>query len=103
MIVYGKSGSLDDLALYDDMKEYVLSEEKLIENNYPVRHPEKPGCAILFVDNKKATGDRELISLGSRFAPRCKVLPHFNCVSWCLFCWSKLSRGSAVAVVLRTL
>eukprot|EP00066_Takifugu_rubripes_P025027 XP_011614293.1 PREDICTED: putative exonuclease GOR-like protein isoform X2 [Takifugu rubripes] len=46
-----------DLALYDDMKEYMLSVEKLIENNYPVRHPEKPGCAILFVDNKKGTGD----------------------------------------------
>ncbi|TWW60255.1 RNA exonuclease 1 -like protein [Takifugu flavidus] len=46
-----------DLALYDDMKEYMLSVEKLIENNFPVRHPEKPGCAILFVDNKKGTGD----------------------------------------------
>uniref|UniRef100_A0A3B5K017 Zgc:152968 n=1 Tax=Takifugu rubripes TaxID=31033 RepID=A0A3B5K017_TAKRU len=55
--VAAKTESSDDLALYDDMKEYMLSVEKLIENNYPVRHPEKPGCAILFVDNKKGTGD----------------------------------------------
>lgn len=89
-MVYEKSESSDDLALYDDMKEYMLSVEKLIENNYPVRHPEKPGCAILFVDNKKGTGDRELISLGSIFEPRCNVLPCLNSVSWCWFCWSKL-------------
>lgn len=55
--------SLDDLILCDSLKEYVLSEEKLIENNYPVRHPEKPGSAIRFVDSKKGTGDRELMSL----------------------------------------
>lgn len=102
-MVYEKSESSDDLALYDDMKEYMLSVEKLIENNYPVRHPEKPGCAILFVDSKKGTGDRELISLGSISEPWCNVLPCLNCVSWCLFCWAKLSRGSAVAVGLLTL
>lgn len=50
------------------MKEYILSEEKLIESNYPVRHPEKPGCAVLF-DSKKGTGDRELISFGCIFEP----------------------------------
>lgn len=59
------------------MKEYILSEEKLIENNYPVRHPEKPGCAVLFVDSKKVTGDREL-SLGSIFEPYCKHATVFH-------------------------
>lgn len=85
------------------MKEYILSEEKLIENNYPVRHPEKPGCAVLFVDSKKGTGDRELISLGSIFEPYCNMLLCFTRVSWCLFCWSKLSKESAVDVGLLTL
>lgn len=61
----------DDLILCNSLKEYVLSEEKLIENNYPVRHPEKPGCAIRFVDSKKGTGDRELMSLGLAYFEPC--------------------------------
>lgn len=56
-----KSVSSDDVALYESLKDYILNEEKLIEYNYPVQHPEKSGCAALFVDNKKITGDRELM------------------------------------------
>ncbi|XP_033973498.1 uncharacterized protein zgc:152968 isoform X6 [Trematomus bernacchii] len=47
----------DDTALYESLKEYVLSEEKLVESNFPVQHPEKPGCAVLFADNKKGHAD----------------------------------------------
>ncbi|XP_051277789.1 RNA exonuclease 1 homolog isoform X2 [Dicentrarchus labrax] len=47
----------DDMALYDSLKDYILTEERLIESNYPVQHPEKPGCAILFADNKKGNTD----------------------------------------------
>ncbi|XP_076586630.1 uncharacterized protein LOC143320670 [Chaetodon auriga] len=43
----------DDMAFYESLKDYILTEEKLIESNYPVQHPEKPGCAVLFADNKK--------------------------------------------------
>uniref|UniRef100_A0A3Q3A384 Zgc:152968 n=1 Tax=Kryptolebias marmoratus TaxID=37003 RepID=A0A3Q3A384_KRYMA len=37
------------------LKDYVLTEEKMIENNYPVQHPEKPGSAVLFADKKVST------------------------------------------------
>nr|XP_046241388.1 uncharacterized protein zgc:152968 isoform X2 [Scatophagus argus]XP_046241389.1 uncharacterized protein zgc:152968 isoform X2 [Scatophagus argus] len=47
----------DDMALYEGLKNYILSEEKLIESNFPVQHPEKPGCAVLFADNKKGSTD----------------------------------------------
>ncbi|XP_042276575.1 RNA exonuclease 1 homolog [Thunnus maccoyii] len=47
----------NDMALYESLKDYILTEEKLIESNYPVQHPEKPGCAALFADNKKGNTD----------------------------------------------
>lgn len=48
-----------DAALYDSLKAYILPEEKLIESNYPVQHPEKRGCAVLFADNKRGSTDGE--------------------------------------------
>ncbi|XP_053181468.1 RNA exonuclease 1 homolog [Scomber japonicus] len=47
----------DDKSLYESLKDYIMTEEKLIESNYPVQHPEKPGCAALFADNKKGITD----------------------------------------------
>uniref|UniRef100_A0A3Q3LH54 RNA exonuclease 1 homolog n=1 Tax=Mastacembelus armatus TaxID=205130 RepID=A0A3Q3LH54_9TELE len=47
----------DDAALYESLMDYILTEEKMIESNYPVQHPEKPGCAVLFADNKKGNTD----------------------------------------------
>ncbi|XP_058493067.1 uncharacterized protein zgc:152968 isoform X3 [Solea solea] len=47
----------DDMALYEGLKDYLLTEEKLIESNFPVQHPEKPGCAALFADPKKGITD----------------------------------------------
>ncbi|XP_026178439.2 RNA exonuclease 1 homolog isoform X3 [Mastacembelus armatus] len=49
--------SKDDAALYESLMDYILTEEKMIESNYPVQHPEKPGCAVLFADNKKGNTD----------------------------------------------
>ncbi|XP_061622993.1 putative exonuclease GOR isoform X2 [Phyllopteryx taeniolatus] len=46
----------DDTSLYEILRDYVLSEEHLIENNYPIQHPEKPGCAVL-LENKKGNND----------------------------------------------
>uniref|UniRef100_A0A667Y1T5 RNA exonuclease 1 homolog n=1 Tax=Myripristis murdjan TaxID=586833 RepID=A0A667Y1T5_9TELE len=46
-----------DVALCQSLKEYVLTEEMLIESNFPLQHPEKPGSAALFADNKKGTAD----------------------------------------------
>lgn len=49
----------DDVALYEILRDYVLTEEKLVESNYPVQHPEKPGSCVLFIDIKKGSADRE--------------------------------------------
>ncbi|KAM6930971.1 uncharacterized protein FYW49_002896 [Xenentodon cancila] len=45
----------DDTAFYESLKDHVLSDERIIENNYPVQHPEKRGCAVLFADKKVNT------------------------------------------------
>lgn len=50
---------IDDMALYESLRDYALTEERLIESNYPVQHPEKLGSAVLFADNKKGNTDRE--------------------------------------------
>uniref|UniRef100_A0A3Q4I8K0 RNA exonuclease 1 homolog-like domain-containing protein n=1 Tax=Neolamprologus brichardi TaxID=32507 RepID=A0A3Q4I8K0_NEOBR len=42
----------DDMALYESLKDYILTDEKLIERNYPVQHPEKCGSAVLFAEKK---------------------------------------------------
>ncbi|XP_037632608.1 RNA exonuclease 1 homolog isoform X3 [Sebastes umbrosus] len=52
-----KKFKADDMAFYESLKDYILTEESLAEINYPVQHPEKPGCAVLFVDNKKGSAD----------------------------------------------
>uniref|UniRef100_A0A3P9A3J4 Exonuclease domain-containing protein n=1 Tax=Esox lucius TaxID=8010 RepID=A0A3P9A3J4_ESOLU len=47
-----------DAALYESLKEHILSEEVLTENNYPLQHPEQAGCAILYrEDHKKGITD----------------------------------------------
>ncbi|XP_075324957.1 uncharacterized protein LOC142382721 [Odontesthes bonariensis] len=45
----------DDRELFESLQDYVLSDEKMIESNYPVQHPEKRGCAVLFIDKKVNT------------------------------------------------
>ncbi|NWU96273.1 REXO1 exonuclease, partial [Upupa epops] len=57
-----RSGSLrpEDLtgaALYRRLKEYLMTEEQLKENGYPMPHPEKPGRAVLFTAEEKKTTD----------------------------------------------
>ncbi|XP_040447032.1 RNA exonuclease 1 homolog isoform X3 [Falco naumanni] len=57
-----RSGSLraEDLtgaALYRRLKEYLMTEEQLKENGYPMPHPEKPGRAVLFTAEEKKTID----------------------------------------------
>nr|XP_015816079.2 RNA exonuclease 1 homolog [Nothobranchius furzeri] len=52
----GKKQTKSDMTLYEILKDYVLTDERMTENNYPVQHPEKPGAAVLFVD-KKANAD----------------------------------------------
>ncbi|XP_049907406.1 RNA exonuclease 1 homolog isoform X3 [Epinephelus moara] len=47
----------DDMTLYESLKDYILTEEKLVESNFPVKHPERPGCVVLFADNKRGSAD----------------------------------------------
>ncbi|XP_039658735.1 RNA exonuclease 1 homolog isoform X3 [Perca fluviatilis] len=47
----------NDMPFYESLKDYILTEERLVESNYPVQHPEKPGWAVLFADNKKGSAD----------------------------------------------
>ncbi|XP_061673940.1 RNA exonuclease 1 homolog isoform X2 [Syngnathoides biaculeatus] len=46
----------DDCSLYEILRDYILTEEQLIMNNYPIQHPEKPGFAVI-LENKKGTND----------------------------------------------
>lgn len=57
-------------ALYRRLKEYLMSEEQLKENGYPMPHPEKPGRAVLFTAEEKKTTDCKLCWLfhSARFA-----------------------------------
>uniref|UniRef100_A0A8C3N5M6 Uncharacterized protein n=1 Tax=Geospiza parvula TaxID=87175 RepID=A0A8C3N5M6_GEOPR len=57
-----RSGSLraEDLtgaALYRRLKEYLMTEEQLKENGYPMPHPEKAGRAVLFTAEEKKVTD----------------------------------------------
>ncbi|XP_068422495.1 RNA exonuclease 1 homolog isoform X2 [Clinocottus analis] len=47
----------DDMALYESLRDHILTEERLVESNYPVQHPEKPGSCVLFIDCKKGSAD----------------------------------------------
>lgn len=44
------------LLLFECLKDYILTDEMLIENNFPFQNPEKPGSAITFA-NKKTISD----------------------------------------------
>lgn len=51
--------TLGDTTLYDQLKEHILTEAMLRENNYPHKHPDKPGFAIQYGDTKKGSADGE--------------------------------------------
>lgn len=92
----------DDVALYESLKGYILSEEMLIESNYPVQHPEKCGCAFLFADSKKVNTDRKCDHSSLEGALHCQVGGKSRHIS--VVCFEKKpSRGSAVDVEPHTL
>lgn len=47
-------------ALYDRLKEYLLTEDQLKENGYPFPHPKRPGGAVIFTAEEKLPKDCEL-------------------------------------------
>ncbi|NXG82444.1 REXO1 exonuclease, partial [Stercorarius parasiticus] len=93
-----RSGSLraEDLtgaALYRRLKEYLMTEEQLKENGYPMPHPEKPGRAVLFTAEEKKTTDSSC-----RICCRCgteyMVSPSGNCIrkEECVHHWGRLRK-----------
>ncbi|XP_068276768.1 RNA exonuclease 1 homolog isoform X2 [Nyctibius grandis] len=93
-----RSGSLraEDLtgaALYRRLKEYLMTEEQLKENGYPMPHPEKPGRAVLFTAEEKKTLDSSC-----RICCRCgteyMVSASGNCIrkEECVHHWGRLRK-----------
>ncbi|XP_074060783.1 RNA exonuclease 1 homolog isoform X3 [Macrotis lagotis] len=93
-----RSGSLraEDLtgaALYRRLKDYILTEDQLKENGYPLPHPEKPGRAVVFTTEEKKTTDSSC-----RICCRCGteylVSPTGNCIrkEECCHHWGRLRR-----------
>uniref|UniRef100_A0A8C8UC91 Exonuclease domain-containing protein n=1 Tax=Peromyscus maniculatus bairdii TaxID=230844 RepID=A0A8C8UC91_PERMB len=44
-------------ALYNRLREYLLTQEQLKENGYPFPHPERPGGAVIFTAQEKKPKD----------------------------------------------
>ncbi|NWT60984.1 REXO1 exonuclease, partial [Erythrocercus mccallii] len=93
-----RSGSLraEDLtgaALYRRLKEYLMTEEQLKENGYPMPHPDKAGRAVLFTAEEK-----KVIDSSCRICCRCgteyMVSASGNCIrkEECVHHWGRLRK-----------
>ncbi|XP_059726213.1 RNA exonuclease 1 homolog isoform X4 [Haemorhous mexicanus] len=93
-----RSGSLraEDLtgaALYRRLKEYLMTEEQLKENGYPMPHPEKAGRAVLFTAEEK-----KVIDSSCRICCRCgteyMVSASGSCIrrEECVHHWGRLRK-----------
>ncbi|KAM4884167.1 RNA exonuclease 1 homolog isoform 2-T2 [Sylvia borin] len=56
-LVPNSPASTNRAALYRRLKEYLMTEEQLKENGYPMPHPEKAGRAVLFTAEEKKVLD----------------------------------------------
>ncbi|NWI90033.1 REXO1 exonuclease, partial [Pitta sordida] len=93
-----RSGSLraEDLtgpALYRRLKDYLMTEEQLKENGYPMPHPDKAGRAVLFTAEEKKVPDSSC-----RICCRCgteyMVSASGNCIrkEECVHHWGRLRK-----------
>ncbi|NXP19063.1 REXO1 exonuclease, partial [Scytalopus superciliaris] len=93
-----RSGSLraEDLtgaALYRRLKDYLMTEEQLKENGYPMPHPEKAGRAVLFTAEEK-----KLLDSSCRICCRCgteyMVSASGSCIrkEECVHHWGRLRK-----------
>ncbi|KFP83524.1 RNA exonuclease 1, partial [Acanthisitta chloris] len=93
-----RSGSLraEDLtgaALYRRLKDYLMTEEQLKENGYPMAHPEKAGRAVLFTAEEK-----KVLDSSCRICCRCgteyMVSASGNCIrkEECVHHWGRLRK-----------
>ncbi|NXM25860.1 REXO1 exonuclease, partial [Oxyruncus cristatus] len=93
-----RSGSLraEDLtgaALYRRLKDYLMTEEQLKENGYPMPHPDKAGRAVLFTAE-----DKKVLDSSCRICCRCgteyMVSASGNCIrkEECVHHWGRLRK-----------
>ncbi|XP_054443199.1 RNA exonuclease 1 homolog [Pteronotus mesoamericanus] len=87
---------LKGAALYDRLKEYLLTEDQLKENGYPFPHPKRPGGAIIFTAEEKLPKDsscRVCCRCGTEYL----VSPSGRCVreEECYYHWGRLRRNRA--------
>lgn len=54
---------LTGIILYRHLKDYLLTEEQLHENNYPQPNPDKPGSVLLNPGTTTLVNDRKYIGL----------------------------------------
>ncbi|XP_038239741.1 RNA exonuclease 1 homolog isoform X2 [Dermochelys coriacea] len=88
-----RAEDLTGAALFRRLKEYLLTEEQLKENGYPMPHPEKAGRAVVFTVEEKKTTDSSC-----RVCCRCgteyMVSASGNCIrkEECLHHWGRLRK-----------
>ncbi|XP_053155860.1 RNA exonuclease 1 homolog isoform X2 [Hemicordylus capensis] len=88
-----RTEDLTGAALYRRLKEYVMTEDELKENGYPMPCPEKPSRAVVFTVEEKKAADSSC-----RVCCRCgaeyMVTPSGNCVrkEECVHHWGKLRK-----------
>ncbi|KAF6096636.1 RNA exonuclease 1-like protein [Phyllostomus discolor] len=87
---------LKGAALYDRLKEYLLTEDQLKENGYPFPHPKRPGGAVIFTAEEKPPKDsscRVCCRCGTEYL----VSPSGRCVreEECYYHWGRLRRNRA--------
>lgn len=85
---------LKGAALYDRLKEYLLTEDQLKENGYPFPHPKRPGGAVIFTTEEKLPKDsscRVCCRCGTEYL----VSPSGRCVreEECYYHWGRLRRN----------
>lgn len=84
---------LTGVGLYKKLKEYILTEEQLKENGYPLPHPEKPGRAMIFTTEEKRSSDA-LCRVCCRCGTEYFVSVSGNCIrkEECVHHWGRLRR-----------
>lgn len=82
---------LQGAALYQRLKEHLLTEAQLKENGYPFAHPKRPGGAVLFTTQEKPPPDASC-RLCCRCGTQYLVAPSGRCVHQeeCHYHWGRL-------------
>ncbi|XP_066192366.1 RNA exonuclease 1 homolog isoform X2 [Sylvia atricapilla] len=92
-LVPNSPASTTRAALYRRLKEYLMTEEQLKENGYPMPHPEKAGRAVLFTAEEK-----KVIDSSCRVCCRCgteyMVSASGSCIrkEECVHHWGRLRK-----------